>query len=157
MDHSIPNHYETLGISQNAVTQDIKNAFFALAKAHHPDKNNGGPTKEFVKVRAAYEILSDRDRRNVYDCHHDEVWGSMGAPTPKAQDNFTRQRTREGRYSYGGSGASSANEETGNSEAKEAEERKEMDEDNARRANESLDALMKELERMSGRFERREY
>ncbi|KAG4025695.1 hypothetical protein MFRU_052g00140 [Monilinia fructicola] len=155
MDQSIPNHYETLGIPQNAATQDVKNAFFSLAKTHHPDRNNGGPTKEFVKARAAYEILSDQDRRNIYDRHYGKVWGNMESPTPKTQDNFTYQRKRERRYSY--RGTPSANEGTGSSETKEAEERREVDEDNARKASESLDALMKELERISGRFDRREY
>ncbi|KAB8291865.1 hypothetical protein EYC80_006646 [Monilinia laxa] len=155
MDQSIPNHYEILGIPHNAATQDVKNAFFALAKTHHPDKNNGGRTKEFVKVRAAYEVLSDKDRRNVYDRHYGKVWGSMGSPTPKAQKIFTYQRKRERRYSY--RGEPSANEDTGSSETKEAEESREMDEINARKASESLDALVKELERISGRFDRKEY
>jgi len=58
MDQLIPDHYAALGISRNAVAQDIKIAFFALAKTYHPDKNNGGPTNEFIKV----EYFSSNNR-----------------------------------------------------------------------------------------------
>ncbi|KAJ8068510.1 hypothetical protein OCU04_004060 [Sclerotinia nivalis] len=155
MDQSLPDHYETLGISHNAVAQDIKNAFFALAKTHHPDKNNGGPTKEFVKVRTAYEVLSDRDQRNVYDRQFEKVRPNVGYQTWEAPDNYTYERKRERRYSY--RRGSIASEATKRSEAQEAEERRKTEEENIRRASESLDALMKELERISGRLERREY
>ncbi|KAI9641547.1 hypothetical protein NHQ30_010359 [Ciborinia camelliae] len=160
MDQSLPNYYQTLGIPHNAVPQDIKNAFFSLAKTHHPDKNNGGPTKEFVKVRTAYEVLSDQDRRTFYDRQYERLWGNMashhlGSHTPKTPDNYTYERKRERRYSY--RRGSSASEPMTSSETKEAEDSRKMEEDNSRRASESLDALMKELERISGRLERGEY
>ncbi|KAF7865675.1 hypothetical protein EAF04_005841 [Stromatinia cepivora] len=155
MNQSLPDHYETLGISHNAVAQDIKNAFFALAKTHHPDKNNGGPTKEFVKVRTAYEVLSDRDRRNVYDRQFEKVRPNVEYQTSKAPENYTYERKRERRYSY--RRGSSASEATKSSEAQEAEERRKTEEENIKKASESLDALMEELEGISGRLERREY
>ncbi|CAD6441243.1 b78b73a4-0bda-43e9-a777-ac6f376a00a4 [Sclerotinia trifoliorum] len=153
MDQSLPDHYETLGISYNAVAQDIKKAFFALAKTHHPDKNNGGPTKEFV--RTAYEVLSDRDQRNIYDRQFQNVRPSVEYQTWKAPDNYTYERKRERRYSY--RIGSSASEAPKCSDAQEAEERRKTEEENIRKARESLDALMKELEAISERLERRQY
>ncbi|KAF5871183.1 putative domain containing protein [Botrytis fragariae] len=155
MDQSIPDHYAALGISHDAVAQDIKNAFFALAKTYHPDKNNGGPTKEFIKVRTAYEVLSDKDQRSIYDRQYEKVISNAGSQTSKAPGNYTYEGKRERRYSY--RKGSSESEAANNAEAKEAEYKRKVEEDNARRASESLDSLMKELERISGRFERREY
>ncbi|TGO19160.1 hypothetical protein BTUL_0005g00060 [Botrytis tulipae] len=155
MDQSIPDHYATLGISHNAVAQDIKNAFFALAKTYHPDKNNGGPTREFIKVRTAYEVLSDKDQRSVYDRQYEKAISNAGSQASKASGNYTYERKRERRYSY--RKGSSEGESAKNVEAKEAEYKRKVEEDNARRASESLHSLMKELERISGRFERKEY
>ncbi|KAF7889145.1 hypothetical protein EAF00_009445 [Botryotinia globosa] len=150
MDQSIPDHYATLGISHNAVAQDIKNAFFALAKTYHPDKNNGGPTREFIKVRTAYEVLSDKDQRSIYDRQYEKVISNAGSQTSKASSNYTYEGKRERRYSY--RKGSSESESAKNARGKEAEHK-----DNATRASESLHSLMKELERISGRFERKEY
>ncbi|KAF7897920.1 uncharacterized protein EAF01_008886 [Botrytis porri] len=158
MDQLIPDHYAALGISHNAVAQDIKNAFFALAKTYHPDKNNGGPTKEFIKVRTAYEVLSDKDRRSSYDRQYEKAIsdaGSQTSQTSKASGNYTYEGKRERRYSY--RKGSSESEAAKNAEVEEVEFKRREEEDNARRASESLNSLMKELERISGRFERREY
>ncbi|KAF7932266.1 hypothetical protein BELL_0228g00010 [Botrytis elliptica] len=155
MDQLLPDHYAALGISHNAVAQDIKYAFFALAKTYHPDKNNGGPTKEFIKVRTAYEVLSDKDQRSIYDRQYEKVISNAGSQTSKASGNYTYEGKRERRYSY--RKGSSESESAKNSEAKEAEYKRKVEEDNARRASESLDSLMKELERISERFERKEY
>ncbi|THV47872.1 hypothetical protein BGAL_0283g00090 [Botrytis galanthina] len=155
MDQLIPDHYAALGISQNAVAQDIKNAFFALAKTYHPDKNNGGPTKEFIKVRTAYETLSDKDQRSIYDRQYEKVISNAGSQTSKASGNYTYEGKRERRYSY--RKGPSESESAKNAESKEAEYKRKVEEDNAKRASESLDTLMRELERISGRFERNEY
>lgn len=109
----------------------------------------------FRKVRTAYEVLSDRDQRYVYDRQYEKLRGNAGPQTSKTQDNYMYERKREGRYSY--SRESSASESTRNSEEKVAEEKRKMQEENARRASESLNALMKELEGISGRLGTREY
>jgi len=57
--------YDILGISRTADTNEIKKAYKKLAMLHHPDK--GGDAEEFKKVNRAYEILSDDQRRSVYD------------------------------------------------------------------------------------------
>jgi len=61
------NHYELLNIGQNASTQEIKRAFRERAKQLHPDIAGETGAGEMRKLLAAYEILSDRDRRFEYD------------------------------------------------------------------------------------------
>lgn len=58
-------HYETLGISKNASTDEIKKAYRKLAVQHHPDK--GGNEEDFKRISNAYEVLSDEDKRRQYD------------------------------------------------------------------------------------------
>ena len=58
-------HYQTLGVAKNATPDDIKKAYRRLAAIHHPDK--GGDTAEFQKVQAAYDVLSDPQKRQQYD------------------------------------------------------------------------------------------
>lgn len=59
------NHYETLGVPQNASAEDIKKAYRQLAMKHHPDK--GGDEAQFQKINAAYETLKDPQKRAEYD------------------------------------------------------------------------------------------
>jgi DnaJ homolog subfamily B member 12 len=61
-------HYGTLGIARNADEADIKKAFRKLALALHPDKNCApGAEEAFKLVSRASEVLSDPERRRVYD------------------------------------------------------------------------------------------
>jgi DnaJ family protein A protein 2 len=57
--------YDALGISKGATHQEIKKSYRKLAKQHHPDR--GGDTKKFKSVAHAYNILSDSDKRKMYD------------------------------------------------------------------------------------------
>ncbi|TND10159.1 MAG: curved DNA-binding protein [Bacteroidetes bacterium] len=63
------NLYLILDITEGATVDEIKKAYRALAKQHHPDKNNGSKESEerFKKIREAYEILSDEDKKRAYD------------------------------------------------------------------------------------------
>lgn len=61
-------HYSTLGVAKNATPDEIKKAYRKLAAKHHPDK--GGDTAEFQKVQAAYETLSDPNKKAQYDNPH---------------------------------------------------------------------------------------
>jgi DnaJ-class molecular chaperone len=58
--------YATLGVSKNALDEDIRRAFRKLAKELHPDISRGNEER-FKKVSAAYEILGDPDKRRAYD------------------------------------------------------------------------------------------
>mmetsp|Transcript_104059 Transcript_104059/g.269395 ORF Transcript_104059/g.269395 Transcript_104059/m.269395 type:complete len:368 (-) Transcript_104059:227-1330(-) len=61
--------YETLGVQVTAADAEIKKAYRRLALRWHPDKNPDNPeaTAEFQKISAAYEVLSDGERRQLYD------------------------------------------------------------------------------------------
>lgn len=58
-------HYETLGVSKDASSKEIKTAYRKLAMKHHPDK--GGDQEQFKRITGAYDILSDPDKRAQYD------------------------------------------------------------------------------------------
>mmetsp|Transcript_29183 Transcript_29183/g.62524 ORF Transcript_29183/g.62524 Transcript_29183/m.62524 type:complete len:412 (+) Transcript_29183:169-1404(+) len=57
--------YETLGIEKDADVKAIKKAYRKMAMKHHPDK--GGDEHTFKEINAAYEVLSDPDKRAKYD------------------------------------------------------------------------------------------
>jgi molecular chaperone DnaJ len=61
--------YEVLGVTRDADETTIKKAFRSLARELHPDVNNHDPEAEekFKEVATAYEILSDTERRSLYD------------------------------------------------------------------------------------------
>ena len=61
------NYYELLDVGQGASTQEIKRAFRERAKRLHPDIAGETGAGEMRKLLAAYETLSDRDRRFEYD------------------------------------------------------------------------------------------
>jgi len=65
----MPNHYDLLGVSQDATAEEIKAAYRKLAMRWHPDRNLGNPEAEtrFKEIGSAYEILSDPDKRKRYD------------------------------------------------------------------------------------------
>lgn len=63
------NYYEILEVHQNSSMEEIKKAFRKKAKEYHPDRNPDNPQAEehFKKINEAYEILSDEEKRSIYD------------------------------------------------------------------------------------------
>ena len=60
--------YETLGVTRDASQNDIKRAFRRLAMEYHPDRNKeDAAERRFKEVNAAYEVLSDPEKRSRYD------------------------------------------------------------------------------------------
>jgi len=57
--------YKVLGLERNASTEDVRKAYKKLAVEHHPDR--GGNPEKFKAVQNAHEVLSDDNRRRVYD------------------------------------------------------------------------------------------
>jgi len=61
-------YYETLDVSRNAPTEEIKKAFRKLAMRYHPDRNReDGAEARFKEIGEAYEVLSDSEKRAAYD------------------------------------------------------------------------------------------
>ena len=64
-------YYEVLGVKKNATESEIKKAYYKLARENHPDKlseeNREEGTKMFQKIGEAYEVLSDKQKREIYD------------------------------------------------------------------------------------------
>ena len=60
-------YYKILGISQSADDKEIKQAYYKLAKKHHPDLNKGKSSDLFKEINVAYEILSDPSQKLQYD------------------------------------------------------------------------------------------
>jgi DnaJ-class molecular chaperone len=57
--------YEILGIADAATDAEIKRAYRQMSLKHHPDK--GGDPKRFTEISFAYEVLSDGEKRSLYD------------------------------------------------------------------------------------------
>ena len=68
-------YYAILGVSRTATEKEIKAAYRRLARQHHPDVNPGNKAAEarFKEINAAYEVLSDPDKRKKYD-QYGENW-----------------------------------------------------------------------------------
>lgn len=86
--------YETLEIKDNASETEIKKAYRKLARKYHPDINKEESAEEkFKEINAAYEILSDKEKKQQYDMHGDSMFGGQNF------HDFSR--------SHGGAGAGS--------------------------------------------------
>jgi DnaJ family protein A protein 2 len=82
--------YETLEVSKDATEKEIKKAYRRLSRIHHPDR--GGDEHQFKELAAAYEILSDADKRKLYDQYGLEglnEGGMGGAGGPGGEDLFS--------------------------------------------------------------------
>jgi curved DNA-binding protein len=70
--------YTTLEISPNASEAEIKKAYRKLARQYHPDVNKDPSAEEkFKEINAAYEVLSDKDKKAKYDQYGDSMFGGQ--------------------------------------------------------------------------------
>lgn len=70
--------YETLEVSKSASEAEIKKAYRKLARQYHPDVNKDPKAEEkFKEVNAAYEVLSDKEKRAQYDQYGDQMFGGQ--------------------------------------------------------------------------------
>ena len=89
-------YYNILGVSRSATESEIKQAYRKLARQHHPDVNPGDKSAEerFKQINEAYEVLSDREKRQKYDKYGDQ-W--------QYADQFEQARQQSGwSFSPGG-------------------------------------------------------
>ncbi|RNA15524.1 dnaJ -like protein [Brachionus plicatilis] len=79
--------YHTLGVSRNADERKIKDAYRKKAKDWHPDRNKSPEAHEkFMQINKAYEILSDSERRSLYD-----EYGTTNEPRHDPGAGFHRE------------------------------------------------------------------
>jgi molecular chaperone DnaJ len=82
--------YQLLGVSRDADQETIKRAYRRLARQLHPDVNPDPATQErFKEVTAAYEVLSDPEKRRMYDLGGDPLSASGGFAGAGAGFSFT--------------------------------------------------------------------
>jgi molecular chaperone DnaJ len=75
--------YEVLGVSRDAGSDDLRKAYRREALKHHPDRNQGdvAAEKKFKEINEAYQVLSDEQKRRVYDQFgHAGLEGGAGGP-----------------------------------------------------------------------------
>jgi len=67
-------YYNILGVNRSATEREIKQAYRKLARQHHPDINLGDKSAEekFKQINEAYEVLSDKEKRQKYDKYGDQ-------------------------------------------------------------------------------------
>lgn len=70
--------YDTLEINENASNEEIKKAYRKLARKYHPDINKEpGAEEKFKEINAAYEVLSDENKKAQYDRFGDSMFGGQ--------------------------------------------------------------------------------
>ena len=83
--------YNLLGVDKNASPSQLKKAYYKKAKDVHPDKTQGDPEKEliFKELSHAYEILSDPEKKEIYDQYGEEGL-KQGGGFGSANDIFSQ-------------------------------------------------------------------
>jgi len=66
-------YYRILGVARGASEDEIKKAYRKLALKYHPDKNQTtGAEEKFKEIGEAYDVLSDKKKKEVYDQYGEE-------------------------------------------------------------------------------------
>ena len=79
--------YELLGVEKDAEESQIKKAYKKKAMQHHPDR--GGDAETFKEISKAYEVLVDKEKRNIYDQMGEEGLSNNGMNSSSANDIFS--------------------------------------------------------------------
>ncbi len=90
-------YYDILGISRSSRANEIKASYRKLVNRWHPDKNLTNPyaTRIFIAIRAAYNVLSDPEKRGVYDKTLGPTSPSTGWQEEKSASEAEQHRTQQ--------------------------------------------------------------
>lgn len=91
-------YYDVLGVSRNASEDEIRKAHRKLVLKHHPDKNKGNKQSEerFKEVQEAYDVLSDKQKRQNYDQFGHAGVGAGAGGAGEGVDPFEQFRRAQG-------------------------------------------------------------
>lgn len=84
--------YDTLGVTRDATETDIRKNYRKLAMQYHPDKNPNNPAaaEKFQEISHAYEVLSDAEKREIYNQYGEEGLKEGGGAGYTAEDIFSQ-------------------------------------------------------------------
>uniref|UniRef100_A0AAR2KYC9 J domain-containing protein n=1 Tax=Pygocentrus nattereri TaxID=42514 RepID=A0AAR2KYC9_PYGNA len=80
--------YDLLGVSPSASENELKKAYRKLAKEYHPDKNPNAGDK-FKEISFAYEVLSNPEKKELYDRYGEQGLREGGCGGPGMDDIFS--------------------------------------------------------------------
>ena len=105
-------YYELLGIERNTSPEEVRKAYKREALKHHPDRNPDNPNAEaaFKQINEAFQVLSDEDKRSVYDQfgHAGLEGGGRGGGGGGAGDMFSQMQDLFSEMFTGGFGGRSS-------------------------------------------------
>ncbi|XP_078437010.1 dnaJ protein homolog 2-like [Wolffia australiana] len=99
-------YYEILGVPKNASAEDLKKAYRKAAIKNHPDK--GGDPEKFKELAQAYEVLSDPEKREIYDQYGEDALKEGMGGGGGGHDPFDIFQSFFGGSPFGGSGGGSS-------------------------------------------------
>ena len=101
-------YYAVLGVPRAASEKEVRQAYRRLARQHHPDVNPGDKAAEsrFKEINAAYEVLSDADKRKKYDRYGDQWEHAEQIEEMQSQRGARASRRGDGgvRFEFGDMG-----------------------------------------------------
>jgi hypothetical protein len=86
-------YYQILGISPQATQSEVRHSFRKLALLYHPDRNKTLEAEErFKEINRAYEVISNPEKRMLYDLSHSQGFALPTVPQPAHRDPAYRRR-----------------------------------------------------------------